>query len=342
METPPPPAPVPDPLDEIIADIRSRIKDPKLIYSLHDKVEKFSALSTGIDVIDAALCGGMPEGRIVELYGPESSGKTTVLLHCMAAAQARGEVVYYIDAEYALDIPYAQRIGVVPSRMVFSQPDYGEQALDVMQVICEVIIDRNAKHDKKMKALIVLDSVAALIPKQDFTKMEKDGFDDPLGLGARARLLSSRLPTVCQLAAKSGATVVFINQIREMIGVKYGPTTTTPGGRALKFFSSVRISVRRTGIRKIGETIVGIKVELKPEKSKLFWPFDKKAEFYIGENGIDIIASLVDECLARKIISKSGAWLKIGDQSFQGSAKLEEEVRTNPEFQKKLKELLAE
>jgi len=337
-ETPPPAAPAPDPLLEIIEDIRGRLSDPKIIYSLHDKVEAFAALSSGVAEIDTALCGGLPEGRIVELYGPESSGKTTVLLHFIASAQKRNEVVYFIDAENALDLNYAQRIGVVPSRMIFSQPDYGEQALEVMEVICQAVIERNSKYEKKMKALIVLDSVAALIPKQDFDR----DIDEKDVVGSRARLLSSKLPKVCQLAAKSGASVVFINQIREKVGVTYGPTTTTPGGRALKFFASVRINVTRIGLRKAGEKIVGIKSQLRPDKSKLFWPFDKQAEFYIGENGIDVIASLVEECIKRKFVTKSGAWVKFGDFSRQGAMNFEQAVRDDDDLRKKLEAALKE
>ena len=335
-------APQPDPLADIIADIRKRVDDPKVIYNLHDKIEKFPCLSSGIGSIDDALGGGLPEGRITELYGPEASGKTTVLLHFIAAAQKRGEVVYFIDAENALDLSYAQRIGVQPKRMIFSQPDYGEQALDVMQAIFQALIDYNQKHSKKMKALIVFDSVAALIPKQDFTKMDDGGFEDNLTLGSRARLLSSKLPMVCNLASRSGASVVFINQIRDKIGVTWGATWTTPGGRALKFFASLRINVVRVGHRKIGDKTVGIKSILRPDKSKLFPIFDKQAEFYIGPNGIDAIAALVEECIKKKVITKSGAWLKYGEHSFQGAANLEQSVREDPELEKTLREKLNE
>jgi recombination protein RecA len=315
-------------LDFITADIRSRLKDPKIIYSLHDKVEKFPALPCGIKSIDDALGGGIPEGRICELYGAEGSGKTTVMLHFIAAAQRRGEIVFFVDAENALDLPYAERIGVNLKKMLFSQPDYGEQALDVMIHICGSVQDYNEAHsDAPMKALIVLDSVAALIPKQEFTVFEEKGMDQSVAMGARARMLSSKLPMVCNKASKSGVSVVFINQMRDLIGVTYGPTTTTPGGRALKFYASVRIKVSRIGLRKRGDVPIGIRSRLVPEKSKLFTIFDKKAEFYIGENGIDVVASIADAAVEQGAVQKSGAWLKFGDAKYQGRDKFEAALR---------------
>ncbi len=325
-ETTPPPEP--SALDFIIADIRKRLADPGIIYSLHDKVEKFPALPSGIVEIDKALGGGLPEGRIVELYGPEGSGKTTVMLHFIAAAQRRGEIVYFIDAEHALDLPYAKRIGVVPEKMLFSQPDYGEQALDVMITICRCVKDYNDNHpEQKMKSLIVLDSVAALMSKQEFEVYEKEGMDHSVAMASTARMLSSKLPMVCNVASKSGVSVVFINQMRDKLGVTWGPTTTTPGGRALKFYSSVRIKVTRIGHRKIGDQVVGIKTILVPEKSKLFTIFDKKAEFYIGNDGIDVVASLTDFAIASGAIEKSGAWLKFQGVRAQGREKFEAALR---------------
>jgi len=310
-------------IDFITADIRKRLSDPSVIYNLHDRVEDFPALSCGISCIDKTLRGGIPEGRIVELYGPEASGKTTVLLHFIAAAQKRGEIVYFVDAENSLDLQYAMRIGVVPTKMLFSQPDYGEQALEVMEAICDAIIEFNEKHDKKMKGLIVLDSVAALVPKQEFER----SMDQVSVIGSRARMLSERLPKVCTKARKSGASVVFIDQIRDKIGVTWGPTTTTPGGRALKFYASVRIYISRIGHRKIGDAVVGIRAQLRVEKSKLFPIFDSRTEFYIGADGIDEVAALVECCIVAKIFTKSGAWLKFGEHNLQGQSKMEEAVR---------------
>lgn len=341
IKKPPDPPKVAGGFEIVLAGIRKRMSDPRIIYNLHDKVEKFPALSSGIQCIDDALAGGLPEGRIVELYGAEASGKTTVLLHFIAAAQSRGEVVYFIDAENALDLQYAMRIGVKPKEMLFSQPDYGEQAFEVMTAICEAIIDYNANHPKRMKALIVLDSVAALVPKQEFAVYEKDGLDATVAMSSRARMLSSKLPIICNKAAKAGVSVVFINQMRDKVGVTWGATTTTPGGRALKFFASVRIHVTRIGMRKVGDKIVGIKSRLRPDKSKLYPIFDKEAEFFIGPNGIDQIAALVEECLRRDIVNKSGAWVKFGEKSFQGAAAFEEEVAKDASFKQSLETALA-
>lgn len=328
-------------IHEITEDIRKSLKDPKVIYNLHDRVEKFPALPCDIAAVDDVLCGGLPEGRIIELYGPEASGKTTVLLHFIAAAQKRGELVYFVDAENALDLQYAMRIGVKPKEMMFSQPDYGEQAFDVMSAICDALTNYNEKHQKKMKSLIVLDSVAALVPKQDFDKVEDSGFEAAMTLGSRARMLSQRLPTLCNKAARSGATVVFINQIRDKIG-GYGASWDTPGGRALKFFASMRINVVRIGTRKQGETPVGIKTLLKVDKSKLFPIFDKSTEFFIGANGIDIIASLVESCVRAGILRKSGAWLYFEEEKWQGMPKLEEAIRADDGLRDDLFAALAE
>jgi len=344
IKTPPPPPKVENGLEEVLAGIRKRMTDPGIIYNLHDKVGKFKALSSGVQSIDDALCGGLPEGRIVELYGPEGSGKTTVMLHFVAEAQKRGEVVYFIDAENALDVDYAKRIGVDLHKILFSQPDYGEQALDVMRAICESIIDYNHNHpaNMRMRALIVLDSVAALVPRQEFEVYEKEGLDHSVAMSARARMLSSKLPIVCNKAAKSGVSVVFINQMRDKVNVTWGSTTTTPGGRALKFFASVRISVARIGLRNVGGSVVGIRSRLRPEKSKLYSIFDKSAEFYIGEDGIDQIASLAEECVRHKVVTKSGAWVKYGELSFQGATNFEARLREDSQLRADLEKQLVQ
>jgi recombination protein RecA len=330
-----PPAP-PSPLDEVCADIRKRLDDPSVIYNLHEQVKAFPALSSGIGVIDDALFGGLPVGRIIELYGSEGSGKTTVALHFMASAQQKGYVVFFVDAECALDIPYAMRIGVRPKEMLFSQPDYGEQAFMVMESIFDSLIHYNENHSAPMKALIVIDSVPALVPKIVFERK----LDEVTIPGVLAALLSQNLPTICSKASKSGATVCFINQIREKIGVMFGSPLTTPGGRALKFYASVRLNISRVGLRKKGEVPVAIKSELIPAKSKLYPIWGRKAVFYIGPDGIDEIAALADMCLEKKVFAKSGAWLKYGDINLQGLARWEDAIRADPDLEKQLRAAL--
>jgi recombination protein RecA len=332
---------MPDALQQVLDGIKNAIDDPSIIYNLHSKIGKFPSLSTGIAKIDSMLEGGLPQGKIVEIFGGEASGKTTFMLHCVAAAQARGEVVFFIDAECALDPNYAQRIGVDVKSMLFAQPDYGEQALNVMIVICDQITKYNeANKDKPLRALVVLDSVAALVSKQALTAFEKDGVDATVAMAATPRMLSSKLPYVCHRAAAAGVTCVFINQMRDKVGVTYGPTTTTPGGRALKFFSSLRLQVARVGNRKQGETVVAQKSKVTPVKSKQFPIHNKYVEFYINENGIDWIASLVEEALARGLIAKSGTWLKFADKKIQGAANMEQAIRDDFDLLSKLVDLL--
>lgn len=260
------------------------------------------AISTGSMTLDMALgIGGVPRGRIVEIYGPESSGKTTVALHIIAEAQKLGGEVAFIDVEHALDPVYAQQLGVDINQMLVSQPDSGEQALEIAEALV-----RSGAID-----CIVLDSVAAMV-----TKAEIDGEMGDAHVGQLARLMSQAMRKLTSVIAKSNCVAVFINQVREKIGVIYGNPETTPGGRALKFYASVRIEVRKGEILKNGSEPIGNRVRCKVVKNKVAPPF-KEAEFdMIYGKGISRIGEVVDVATDLDIIHKSGAWFSYGDQKI--------------------------
>ena len=280
---------------------------------------EIEAIPTGALSLDAALgIGGVPRGRIIEIYGPESSGKTTLSLEILAEAQAAGGVVAFIDAEHALDPTYAARIGVDIDEVLISQPDTGEQALE----ICDMLV-RSGAIDA-----VVIDSVAALVPRAE---IEGEIGDSSVGL--QARLMSQALRKLAGSLAKSNTTCIFINQLREKIGVMFGNPETTPGGRALKFFSTVRIEIRRIESLKNGQDIIGNRVRCKVVKNKVAAPF-RTAEFDIMYGtGISKEGSILDMAVDFTIVKKSGAWYTYESERLgQGREAAKEFLRKNPEL----------
>ena len=284
---------------------------------------QIEAIPTGSIELDHALgIGGVPRGRIVEIYGPESSGKTTLSLEILAEAQALGGVVAFIDAEHALDPGYAARIGVDIDDVLISQPDTGEQGLE----ICDMLV-RSGAID-----VVVIDSVAALVPRAE---IEGEIGDTTVGL--QARLMSQALRKLAGSLSKSNTTCIFINQLREKIGIMFGNPETTPGGRALKFFSSVRMDIRRIDSIKHGTEVVGSRVRVKVVKNKVAPPF-KNAEFDIMYGtGISKEGSILDMAVTENIVEKSGAWYTYeGERLGQGREAAKEFLRTTPELLEEL------
>lgn len=281
------------------------------------------AIPTGSIALDAALgIGGVPRGRIVEIYGPESSGKTTLSLEILAEAQAMGGMVAFIDAEHALDPSYAARIGVDIDEVLISQPDTGEQALE----ICDMLV-RSGSID-----VVVIDSVAALVPKAEI-----EGEIGDMTVGLQARLMSQALRKLAGSLSKSNTTCIFINQLREKIGIMFGNPETTPGGRALKFFASVRMDIRRIdAIKRNGENI-GNRVRVKVVKNKVAPPF-KQAEFDIMYgSGVSKEGSILDMAVDYDIVNKAGSWFTYGEERLgQGREAAKEFLATNPDLSEEI------
>jgi recombination protein RecA len=284
-----------------------------------DNIQQIGAIPTGALALDLALgIGGVPRGRIVEIFGPESSGKTTLALHIAAEAQRNGGIAAFIDAEHALDPGYAKALGVDVDELLISQPDTGEQALEIADMLI-----RSGSLD-----VVIIDSVAALVPRAE---IEGEMGDTHVGL--QARLMSQALRKLAGTINRSHTTAIFINQLREKIGVMFGSPETTPGGRALKFYSTVRIDIRRVQSIKDGQESIGNKVVAKVVKNKVAPPF-RKAEFDImfGE-GISREGSLIDVAVEHDVVRKSGAWYTYeGDQLGQGRENAKRFLRENPEI----------
>jgi recombination protein RecA len=288
-------------------------------------IQPIEAISTGSISIDYALgVGGFPRGRVVEVFGPESSGKTTLALQVVAEAQRRGGMAAFVDAEHALDASYAQKLGVDIENLLVSQPDNGEQALEIV----EVLIRSNGVD------VVVVDSVAALVPKSE---IEGDMGDPSMGL--QARLMSQALRKLTGAVAKSNTCLIFINQLREKIGVMFGNPETTTGGRALKFYSSVRVDIRRIASIKDGDAVVGGRTRVKIVKNKVAPPF-REAEFDVmyGE-GISRTGDLLDLAVDKRIVEKSGAWFAYaGERLGQGRENAKQFLKDNPEIYKAIDE----
>ncbi|MCF0097079.1 recombinase RecA [Micromonospora sp. NPDC049114] len=318
-------------LDLALAQIDKQFGKGSVMRLGERPVVQTAVIPTGSIALDVALgVGGLPRGRVVEIYGPESSGKTTVALHAVASAQRAGGIAAFIDAEHALDPEYAKALGVDTDAMLVSQPDTGEQALEIADMLI-----RSGAID-----IIVIDSVAALVPRAE---IEGEMGDSHVGL--QARLMSQALRKITGVLSNTGTTAIFINQLREKIGVMFGSPETTTGGRALKFYASVRLDVRRIESLKDGTDVVGNRTRVKVVKNKVAAPF-KQAEFDIMYGkGISREGSLIDVGVEQAIIRKSGAWYTYdGDQLGQGKEKAREFLKENPdvaaEIEKKILEKL--
>ena len=316
-------------LSQVILQIEKQFGKGSIIKMDDEARKDIEVIPTGCLTLDYALgVGGLPRGRIIEIYGPESSGKTTVALHVVAEAQKLGGVAAFIDAEHALDPNYASKLGVDINNLYVSQPDTGEQALEITEQLV-----RSGGVD-----IVVVDSVAALTPKAEIDGEMGDSF-----IGLQARLMSQALRKLTSGIAKSNTLVIFINQLREKVGVMFGSPETTPGGKALKFYSSVRMDVRKVETLKSGQDMVGSRTRVKVVKNKVAPPF-KQAEFDImyGE-GISLFGCLLDMAIEFNIIEKSGSWFSYnGAKIGQGRDNVIAYLKANPELADEVEKLIRE
>ena len=305
-------------LDMAITQIERQFGKGAIMKLGSDQIQPVAAISTGALALDLALgIGGVPRGRVVEIFGPESSGKTTLALHIIAEAQRNGGIAAFIDAEHALDPVYAKALGVDIDELLISQPDTGEQALEITDMLI-----RSGSLD-----VVVIDSVAALVPRAEI-----EGEMGDVHVGLQARLMSQALRKLAGTISRSNTTAVFINQMREKIGVMFGNPETTPGGRALKFYASTRLDIRRIESIKEGNDVIGNRVRVKVVKNKVAPPF-RQAEFDIMfGGGISREGSLLDVAVDYDVVRKSGAWYTYdGDQLGQGRENAKRFLRENPE-----------
>lgn len=304
-------------LEQVMLDIEKQFGKGAVMKLGEHSHQKIDVISSGSVSLDLALgIGGYPKGRIIEIYGPESSGKTTFALHAIAEAQKTGGRVAFIDAEHALDPTYASKIGVNIDELLLSQPDNGEQALE----ICEALVRSGAI------SVIVIDSVAALVPQAE---IEGEMGDTHVGL--QARLMSQALRKLSGIINKTNTVCIFINQLREKVGVMFGNPETTPGGRALKFYASVRLEIRRGEQIKLGTNIIGSKANIKVVKNKMAPPFKTCSVDIMYGEGVSILGEIVDLGAQANILEKSGAWYSYkGDKVGQGKENVKEWLRNNP------------
>lgn len=312
-------------LKNTLAQIEKEFGEGSIMPLGAERQKQIEGISSGSLSVDLALGGrGFPRGRIIEVFGPESSGKTTLALHAVAAAQQAGGIAAFIDAEHALDPSWAKKLGISLESLLVSQPTSGEEALQ----IAELLIKSNAVD------IIVIDSVAALVPQKELDGEIGDSF-----VGLQARMMSQAMRKLTGAIAKSKTTVIFINQIREKIGVMFGSPETTPGGRALKFYSSCRVDVRRIGTLKDGEDVVGQRVRVKVVKNKVAPPF-RVAEFdMMHANGISTEGDILDLAVVAKLIDKTGTWMRFGEIHLgQGREKARQFLKDNPAVALELRE----
>ncbi|WP_232536433.1 recombinase RecA [Lacipirellula parvula] len=312
-------------LRNTVAAIEKQYGEGSIMPLGADKQRRIEGIPTGSLSVDLALGGqGIPRGRVIECFGPESSGKTTLALHVIAQAQRAGGIAAFIDAEHALDPTWAKKLGVDLETLLVSQPDSGEEAM----TITEMLVKSNAVD------VIVVDSVAALVPKRE---LEGEIGDSHVGL--QARLMSQSLRKLTGAIAKAKTSVIFINQIREKIGVMFGSPETTPGGRALKFYASCRIDVRRIGQLKEGEDVVGQRVRVKIVKNKVAPPF-RVAEFdMMHTDGISYEGDILDLGMEKKFVARTGAWFRYGEMQLgQGKEKAREFLKQNPQIAEEIKQ----
>ncbi|MFH1894872.1 MAG: recombinase RecA [Patescibacteria group bacterium] len=311
-------------LAEALAEIKQRFGEGSIMKLKEAKAVNVGAISTGAVSLDLALgIGGVPRGRVIEIYGPESSGKTTLALHILAEAQKKGGVGAFVDAEHALDPEYSRKIGVNIDELLISQPDSGEQALQIVETLVS-----SGQVD-----VIVVDSVAALVPQKEI-----DGEMGEFQIGLQARLMSQALRKLSAIVAKTKTIVIFLNQTRMKIGIMFGNPETTPGGLALKFFASVRIDLRRNAQIKHGDEIIGNRVKAKIVKNKVAAPF-RIAEFDIYYNeGISYLSDLINTGIKYEVIKKAGSWLQFEETKLgQGADGAKAFLKENPAVAEKIK-----
>lgn len=307
----------------VLEEIKQKFGEGSIMQMGSAKTMAIESISSGSISLDIALgIGGVPRGRVIEIYGPESSGKTTLALHIIASSQKKGGIAAFIDAEHALDPEYAKRVGVNVKELLISQPDNGEQALDIVESLV-----RSGSVD-----VIVIDSVAALTPQAEI-----EGAMGDMQIGLQARLMSKALRKLTSLASNSKTTIIFINQIRMKIGIMFGNPETTSGGNALKFYSSVRIEVRRSAQLKSGEDIIGNRINAKVVKNKVAPPF-RKAEFDIFYNeGISYHADLVNAGVKYGVVGRAGSWYTYNNTKLgQGIEATKNYLKENPKLSKEI------
>lgn len=309
---------------KILDEIKKKFGDESImLLSQNEQAEKIDTFPTGSYLLNEALgIGGYPKGRIIEIYGPESSGKTTLCLHAIAEIQKRNGLAAFIDAEHSIDPIYAKNLGVDLDKLILSQPDSGEQALEIVDILA-----KSGSVD-----LIVVDSVAALVPEAELNGEMRDQ-----QIGSQARLMSKALRKITGNLSKNKTTILFINQIREKIGVMFGNPETTTGGRALKFYASIRIEVRKSTTITDGKDITGNEVKMKVVKNKLSTPYKSITTEIVFSHGIDALSELIDLGVEKNIFSKKGSWYAYGDKNIaQGKKQFKEFLLSNLDFKNEI------